>query len=107
MTRSVDILPMRVPVSGCTMNEGNEEDVPSPTDLRHPEDAREWERTAPARPGRAEVFEAFGRELAALGKRPLAVLELGSGPGFLAAYLMLSATTATVRASETSGLTCP
>ncbi len=66
----------------------SEEDVPSPIDLRNPEDAREWERTAPARPGRAEIFEAFGRELGALGKRPLAVLELGSGPGFLAAYLL-------------------
>jgi len=66
----------------------NEQDVPSPIDLRNPKDAQEWERTAQARPGRAEIFEAFGRELGALGKRPLAVLELGSGPGFLAAYLL-------------------
>jgi|CXWL01.1.fsa_nt_gi SAM-dependent methyltransferase len=66
----------------------DEEDVPSPIDLRDPEDARDWERTAQARPGRGEIFEAFARELGALGKRPLAVLELGSGPGFLAAYLL-------------------
>jgi SAM-dependent methyltransferase len=66
----------------------NEEDVPSPIDLRNPEDAKEWERTALARPGRGEIFEAFARELRALGKRPLVVLELGSGPGFLAAYLL-------------------
>jgi SAM-dependent methyltransferase len=66
----------------------DEEDVPSPIDLRDPEDAREWERTAPSRPGRGEIFEAFARELRALGQRPLAVLELGSGPGFLGAYLL-------------------
>jgi SAM-dependent methyltransferase len=66
----------------------NEQDVPSPIDLCDPRDALEWERTAQARPGRAEIFQAFGRELGALGKRPLTVLELGSGPGFLADYLL-------------------
>ncbi len=66
----------------------DEEDVPSPVDLRDPEDARDWERTAQQRPGRGEIFEAFARELGALGRRPLTVLELGSGPGFLAAYLL-------------------
>jgi ubiquinone/menaquinone biosynthesis C-methylase UbiE len=66
----------------------NEQDVPSPIDLCDPTDAQEWERTAPARPGRAEMFEAFSRELGALGNRPLTVLELGSGPGFLAACLL-------------------
>jgi SAM-dependent methyltransferase len=63
--------------------------------LRDPRDAREWERTAQDRPGRAEIFEAFGRELVALGKSDLIVLELGSGPGFLATYLL--DTLATVR----------
>ena len=70
---------------GCTMDG---DDVPSPVDLNDPQDAREWERTAQARPGRGEIFEAFARELGALGRRPLAVLELGSGPGFLAAHLL-------------------
>lgn len=66
----------------------DEEDVPSPIDLRTPDDAREWTRTAPARPGRGEIFEAFAVELRTLGQRPLAVLELGAGPGFLAAHLL-------------------
>jgi len=69
----------------------DEQDVPSPIDLCDPSDALEWERTAQARPGRAEIFQAFGRELGALGKRPLTVLELGSGPGFLADYLLNAA----------------
>jgi len=66
----------------------NEQDVPSPIDLCDPRDAQEWERTAQARPGRAEIFHAFARELGALGTRNLTVLELGSGPGFLADYLL-------------------
>jgi SAM-dependent methyltransferase len=66
----------------------NEQDVPSPIDLCDPGDAREWERTAQERPGRAEIFQAIGRELLAFGKSDLTVLELGSGPGFLAAYVL-------------------
>ena|SRR2546427_2095849 len=66
----------------------NEQDVPSPIDLRDPRDAREWERTAQERPGRAEMFQTIGRELLGIGKSDLIVLELGSGPGFLAAYLL-------------------
>jgi SAM-dependent methyltransferase len=66
----------------------NEHDVPSPVDLRDPREAREWERTAQERPGREEMFEAIGRELSRLGKNDLTILELGSGPGFLAAYLL-------------------
>ena len=65
-----------------------EDDVPSPIDLCDPQDAREWERTAQARPGRAEMFDAFVRELRALRDDALAVLDLGSGPGFLAAHLL-------------------
>lgn len=66
----------------------SEADVPSPIDLCDPRDAREWERTAQERRGRSEIFQAFGRELVGVGKSDLAVLELGSGPGFLAAYLL-------------------
>jgi ubiquinone/menaquinone biosynthesis C-methylase UbiE len=65
-----------------------ENDVPSPIDLCGAQDAREWERTAQARPGRAEMFDAFVRELRALGEETLTVLDLGSGPGFLAAHLL-------------------
>ena len=66
----------------------NEQDVPSPIDLRDPRDAQEWERTAQERSGRSEMLQAIGRELLALTKGDLTVLELGSGPGFLAAYLL-------------------
>jgi SAM-dependent methyltransferase len=65
-----------------------ETDVPSPIDFCDAQGAAEWERTAQARPGRAEMFETFGRELRRLGKSNLAVLDLGSGPGFLAAHLL-------------------
>jgi SAM-dependent methyltransferase len=65
-----------------------EVDVPTPIDFRDAVDAAEWERTAHARPGRAEMFEAFGRELRRLDNDNLSVLDLGSGPGFLAAYLL-------------------
>ena len=62
--------------------------VPSPIDLCNPRDAREWERTAQARPGRSDMFQAIGRELVGLGKENLSVLDLGSGPGFLATDIL-------------------
>jgi hypothetical protein len=67
----------------------SENDVPSPVNLRDPLDAQEWERTAQERPGRLEIFQVIGRELLGLGKGDRTVLELGSGPGFLAAYLLV------------------
>jgi SAM-dependent methyltransferase len=66
----------------------NQRDVASPIDLSDPRDAREWERTAQARPGRSDMFHAIGRALVGLGKANLSVLDLGSGPGFLAAYIL-------------------
>lgn len=60
-------------------------DVPSPIDLRSPVDAAEWERTAMAkRPWRADMFARIAEQLAGRTR----VLELGSGPGFLAAHLL-------------------
>ena len=60
-------------------------DVPSPIDLRRMEDAIQWEATAMAkRPWRTEFFAAFVREMRGRGVRNARVLELGSGPGFLA-----------------------
>jgi hypothetical protein len=35
-------------------------DVPTPIDFHDPQHAREWERTAQARPGRADMFKALG-----------------------------------------------
>lgn len=40
------------------------------------------------RPFRKDFFEAFREELARTGLQNLQVLELGSGPGFLAEYLL-------------------
>ena len=61
-------------------------DVPSPIDLRLMQDARPWAETALARrPVRPEIFDAFAREI---GAGPRRVLELGSGPGFLAEHLL-------------------
>jgi len=63
-------------------------DVPSPVDLRKMSDAKEWESSAMQRPFRKEFFEAFTNELQQLNKASLHVLELGSGPGFLAQHLL-------------------
>ena len=61
-------------------------DVPSPIDLRLMSDARPWAETALAkRPARPEFFDEFAREIGRDGAR---VLELGSGPGFLADHLL-------------------
>lgn len=63
-------------------------EVPSPIDLRLMSDALEWERKAMDRPFREDFFEAVTNELRKQGETELTVLELGSGPGFLAAYIM-------------------
>lgn len=63
-------------------------DVPSPIDLRLMSDALEWERTAMLRPFREDFFDAFTEQLANLAKPNLKILELGSGPGFLAHYIL-------------------
>lgn len=64
-------------------------DVPSPIDLRQLPDAIEWEQTAmEKRPWRAEFFKRFASEMAAISPQVKTVLELGSGPGFLAEHLL-------------------
>jgi SAM-dependent methyltransferase len=61
-------------------------DFPSPIDLRLMADARPWAETALARrPARPEFFDAFAR---LVGRDGVRVLELGSGPGFLAEHLL-------------------
>lgn len=62
-------------------------DVPSPIDLRQMRDAQQWADEAMVkRPWRTEFFAAFADALRAANARN--VLELGSGPGFLAHHLL-------------------
>ncbi|MDO8281426.1 MAG: class I SAM-dependent methyltransferase [Thermodesulfovibrionia bacterium] len=63
-------------------------DVPSPIDLQDMKDAKEWERTAMLRPFREEFFQAFTTEISTIRKSDIDLLELGSGPGFLAKYIL-------------------
>ncbi|MGC3979962.1 MAG: class I SAM-dependent methyltransferase [Steroidobacteraceae bacterium] len=52
-------------------------------------DAREWQATAMLkRPWRVEFFERFATEIAASPIPVQRILELGSGPGFLAEHLL-------------------
>jgi SAM-dependent methyltransferase len=65
------------------------DDVPSPIDLRVMSDARDWESTALSkRPWRPEFFSEFAKAIQDLSHPELKVLELGSGPGFLAEHLL-------------------
>lgn len=55
------------------------------------DDAREWAASVMhRRPWRAQFFEQFVNELRAFNGRPLRILELGSGPGFLAHHILLA-----------------
>jgi cyclopropane fatty-acyl-phospholipid synthase-like methyltransferase len=64
-------------------------DVPSAIDLRTMEDARDWANSAMLRrPWREHFFDCFVAELAALHANSARVLELGSGPGFLAERIL-------------------
>jgi SAM-dependent methyltransferase len=65
-------------------------DVPSPVDLRRSEDARAWAAEVMLkRPWRVEFFEVFASVVQEASlRRPARLLELGSGPGFLAEHLL-------------------
>jgi SAM-dependent methyltransferase len=64
-------------------------DVPSPIDLRNVEHAREWEAAAlRRRPSRPQFFDLMTVEIQALRPQAVRVLDLGSGPGFLAQVLL-------------------
>ena len=65
------------------------DDIPSPIDLRLMPDASDWEASAATkRPWRSEFFAAFGAALVGATHPVRRVLELGSGPGFLAEVLL-------------------
>lgn len=64
-------------------------DVPSPIDLRLMADAREWAATAMSkRPSRTEFFKHFASAIESAAVPVTQILELGSGPGFLAQHLL-------------------
>src|SRR5713226_9464756 len=78
------------------------QDVPSPIDLRNAADAREWASTAMVkRPWRTEFFTRMAEELSNRAT-PLSILELGSGPGFLAQHLLSALPSATYTALDFS-----
>lgn len=65
------------------------DDVPSPIDLRDPNDARKWVESADhARPWRAQFRDAIADRLGAIDPPVRRVLELGSGPGLLAERIL-------------------
>lgn len=64
-------------------------DVPSPIDLKDPQTAREWAAAAlERRPARPVFFEAHSQVLRQRFAGPCRVLELASGPGFLAQHVL-------------------
>jgi len=64
-------------------------DAPSSIDFRRMDVARDWARSATEkRPWRKEFFQAIAQGLRGLNLDNLSVLELGSGPGFLARHLL-------------------
>lgn len=65
------------------------DDVPVTVDFRQAEHARQWTEAAMSvRPWRADFFAAFAEVIAAHTGSHCRVLELGSGPGFLAERLL-------------------
>lgn len=85
------------------MNADSARDVPSPIDLRKMNDARDWAETAMVkRPYREEFFKTIAQELGSLNSGNLSVLELGSGPGFLALRILETLHTASYVALDFS-----
>lgn len=78
-------------------------DVPTPLDFRDPDQARAWlqDTAATLRDWRYRFIAAFVAALR-LETRPLDVLELGSGPGHLAAELIRTCNIATYKAIDFS-----
>lgn len=64
-------------------------DVPSHHDFFNQAYVKKWaERAVRERPERGFFFDAFVREALKIPKKEISVLELGSGPGFLAEQLL-------------------
>lgn len=78
-------------------------DVPSPIDLRRMSDARAWADAAMVRrPWREMVFARIIQEIVGCGARAPSVLELGSGPGFLAQRILEATPVASYWATDFS-----
>jgi SAM-dependent methyltransferase len=79
-------------------------DVPSPIDFQLPSDAAQWAATAMLkRPWRESFFRSFVAELSPLAAAESSILELGSGPGFLAGAILESLPRAAYTALDFSG----
>lgn len=69
------------------------QDVASPIDLRDPQDAVLWAIEANVkRPWRYQFFDYYVGLIKSLNFQSIQVLELGSGPGFLAQHLLENCT---------------
>jgi len=65
------------------------DDVPSPIDYKRLSEAREWAATAMLkRPWRVDFFAEFASAIKNSSLPVQRILDLGSGPGFLAEYLL-------------------
>lgn len=77
------------PICGlCELEAMPDEDIPSPIDFHDPAQARAWvDETVRNRPYRPRFFAAFAAALNERFGHPFDILELGSGPGYLAASI--------------------
>lgn len=67
----------------------NIQEVASPIDLKDPQEALQWANEANLkRPWRYEFFDLYVNKIKSLNKGNIQVLEIGSGPGFLAKHLL-------------------
>lgn len=67
----------------------NIQEVASPIDLKDPEEALLWANEANLkRPWRYDFFDVYVNKVKSLYRENIHVLEIGSGPGFLAQHLL-------------------
>lgn len=67
----------------------NNIDVPSPIDFHNQQQAEEWTKTTvEKRPYRSEFFSEFANAITSSSKKQINILEIGSGPGHLAQFIL-------------------
>ena len=67
----------------------NNTDIPSPIDFHNQQQVEEWiKTTVEKRPYRPEFFAAFATSINSFSKKQINILEIGSGPGHLARFIM-------------------